>query len=185
MTRYALLLRAVNVGSNNRISMADLREVLSDLGYENPQTLLNSGNAIIETSHDAEKVERRLQRAIKSELGLAIETLARTHDELRTIVDADPFKGIATDPSHYAVAFLRGAPEAEGLETFNAINAKAYAPEVWQLIGRELYLWYPNGQGRTKLNGPFWEQKLKVTVTARNWNTVVKLRDLTADPEAA
>jgi uncharacterized protein (DUF1697 family) len=185
MTRYALLLRGINVGGNNRISMADLREVLSDLGYENPQTLLNSGNAIIETSHQADKIERRVQRAIKTELGLAIETLARTHDELREIVERDPFKDIATDPSRYAVAFLRSTPEAADLEAFDAINAKAYAPDVWKLIDRELYLWYPNGQARTKLTGPFWERKLKVTVTARNWNTLVKLLDLTAEPGAA
>jgi uncharacterized protein (DUF1697 family) len=182
MTRYALLLRGINVGGNNRIAMTDLREVLGDIGYENPQTLLNSGNAVIETKHPADKVERRVERAIKSELGLSIETLARSHDELVDICEKDPFKGIATDLSHYAVAFLRSAPGPAAMEVFNAINAKAYAPELWTLIDRELYLWYPNGQARTKLTGPFWEKKLQVTVTARNWNTLVKLRDLTAEP---
>jgi uncharacterized protein (DUF1697 family) len=182
MTGYALLLRGINVGGNNRVAMADLRKLLVDLGYENPKTLLNSGNAIIQTDHKADEVERRVQEAINSELGLAIETLARTHAELQKIVETDPFKGVATDPSRYAVAFLRSAPESEGLETFNAVNAETYAPDVWQLIGRELYLWYPNGQATTKLTGPFWEKKLKVTVTARNWNTLIKLRDLTADP---
>jgi uncharacterized protein (DUF1697 family) len=185
MTSYALLLRGINVGGNNKVSMAELRDVLGDLGYAGAQTLLNSGNAIIETTHKADKVEKRVEKAIKSELGLTIHTLARSHDELAAIVDRDPFKGTATNPAHYAVAFLRSAPAPAEIEVFKAIDAAAYEPEVWQLIGRELYLWYPNGQARTKLTGPFWEKKLKVAVTARNWNTLIKLRDLTAEPEAA
>lgn len=179
MTRLALLLRGINVGSNNRLSMADLREVLSDLGYADPQTLLNSGNAVITTDHAPDKAERRVQKALKSELGLSIETLARTHDELEAVLAADPFKDISTDPSRYAVAFLNSAPEKAGLEALAAINPKAY-PERWELIGRELYIWYANGQARTKLTGPFFEKKLQVKATARNWNTVEKLRDLTA-----
>jgi uncharacterized protein (DUF1697 family) len=180
MTRLALLLRGINVGSNNRLSMADLREVLSDLGYEDPETLLNSGNAVITTDHTPDKAERRVQRALKSELGLSVETLARTHDELEAILASDPFKDISNDASRYAVAFLRSAPQKAGLDALKALNPDAYRPEQWQLIGRELYVWYANGQARTKLTGPFWEKKLQVTATARNWNTVLKLRDLTA-----
>ena len=185
MTRYALLLRGINVGGNNKIAMADLREVLTDLGYANPQTLLNSGNAIIEVDHPADKIERRVEKAIKSELGLPIQTLARSHRELCDVIAADPFKGVAIDPSRYAVSFLRSAPGPEGKAALAAIDPHAFTPESWQLIGRELYVWYPNGQARTKLTGPFWEKKLQVTATARNWNTVIKLRDLTGEPEEA
>jgi uncharacterized protein (DUF1697 family) len=178
--KLALLLRGINVGSNNRLSMADLREVLSDLGYEEAQTLLNSGNAIITTDHTPDKAERRVQKALKGELGLPVEVLARTHDELAAILTADPFKDVSNDASRYAVAFLRSAPVKAGLDALAAVNAAKYHPEQWQLIDRELYVWYANGQARTKLTGQFWEKTLKVAATARNWNTVEKLCDLTA-----
>jgi uncharacterized protein (DUF1697 family) len=180
MTRLALLLRGINVGGNNALAMADLRELLTDLGYGDPKTLLNSGNAVVTTDDAPDKAAQRVQLAIKSKLGLAIETLARTHDELTATVKADPFKGIATNPSHYAVAFLRSAPGKSGTDALATVDAAAYDPEQWHLIGRELYIWYADGQARTKLTGGFWERKLKVTATARNWNTVIKLRDLTA-----
>lgn len=179
MTRLALLLRGINVGGNNKIAMADLRALLAGLGYADPKTLLNSGNAFVTTDQTPEAVEQQVQKAIKSELGLTIETLARTHDELSEILRKDPLNGVANDPSRYAVVFLRSAPETAGLDTFNAIDMKAYEPETCKLVDRELYVWYADGQARTKLTGTFWERKLKVTATARNWNTLIKLHDLT------
>ncbi len=177
MARLALLLRGINVGGKNKIAMADLRALLTNLGYEDPKTLLNSGNAFITTDGKPERVEQHVSAAVKAELGLAIETLVRTHEELSAVVNADPLKKIATEPKYYAVAFLRSAPAAGLLEK---VDPAEYAPECWELVGRELYLWYARGQADTKLSGAFWERKLKVTLTARNWNTVVKLRDLTA-----
>jgi uncharacterized protein (DUF1697 family) len=92
-------------------------------------------------------------------------------------VKANPFKSIATNPSHYAVAFLRSAPKAN---TLDHLDAESYAPECWKLIGRELFIWYAQGQARTKIGAAFFEKQLKVSATARNWNTVEKLLALTA-----
>jgi uncharacterized protein (DUF1697 family) len=176
MTRLALLLRGINVGGNNKVAMADLKSLLGDLGYADCQTLLNSGNAVVTTIDSAAEAEPRVEVAIKQRLGLGIQTLARTHDDLAAVVAANPLADIATNPSHYAVAFLRSAPPPGALD---AVDPAAYAPECWELIGRELYIWYANGQARSKLTGAFWEKQLKVTATARNWNTVLKLHALT------
>jgi uncharacterized protein (DUF1697 family) len=171
-----LLLRGINVGGNNKIAMGDLRGLLVDLGYADPKTLLNSGNAVVSTADAPTDAERKVEKAIKQQLGLTIQTIARTHDELAAVVEANPLKAVATNPSHYVVSFCRSAPAADALK---AMNPQEYAPDCWKLIGRELYIWYANGQARTKLPAAFWEKQLKVAATARNWNTVLKLRDLT------
>jgi uncharacterized protein (DUF1697 family) len=177
VTRLALLLRGINVGGNNLVAMADLKALLGDLGYAQCTTLLNSGNAVVTTTDSADAAEPRVQAAIEQRLGLSIQTLARTHEELAAIVAANPLADVATNPSHYAVAFLRSAPPPRALD---AVDPAAYTPERWELIGRELYIWYANGQGRSKLTGTFWERQFKVAATARNWNTVLKLLALTA-----
>ncbi len=177
MTRLALLLRGINVGGNNKIAMIDLKAVLADLDYTAITTLLNSGNAVVSTTDAPENAERRVSKAISDVLGLKIETMARTHDELAAVVKANPFKRLATNPSHYAVAFLRSTPKADALDH---LDADSYAPECWKLIGRELFIWYANGQARTKIGAAFFEKQVKVAATARNWNTVEKLLALTA-----
>jgi uncharacterized protein (DUF1697 family) len=175
--RLALLLRGINVGGNNKIAMSDLKSLLGALGYSDITTLLNSGNAVVTTSDEPDQAERQVSKAISEQLGLKIETMARTHDELAAVVAANPLATVATNPSHYAVAFLRSAPPAGAL---NGVDPAIYAPECWKLIGRELFIWYANGQARTKLGAAFFEKQLEVAATARNWNTVEKLLALTA-----
>jgi uncharacterized protein (DUF1697 family) len=175
--KLALLLRGINVGGNNKIAMKDLKVVLAGLGYEDVTTILNSGNAVVTTTDKPAAAESHTEQAIASELGLKIQVMARTHAELAKVAKADPLGKLVTNPSHYAVAFLRDVPPKGSLE---AVDPETYAPECWKLIGRELFVWYANGQGKTKLTGGFWEKNLKVAATARNWNTVLKLRDLTA-----
>jgi uncharacterized protein (DUF1697 family) len=175
--KLALLLRGINVGGNNKVAMSDLKALLADLGYDDIKTILNSGNAVVATSDSPAKAETRVSKAIASTLDLKIEVMARTHKELAAVVKADPLGSRVTNPSHYAVAFLRSAPEKDALD---AVDPEAYDPECWKLVGRELFIWYANGQAKTKLVGTFWEKQLKMAATARNWNTVLKLRDLTA-----
>lgn len=177
MSRLALLLRGINVGGNNKVPMADLRTMLADLGCTDVKTLLNSGNAVVTTDDSPAEAEQRVSAAIKKELGLTIETLARTHDELDAVVQADPLREFVEKPNWYVVAFLRNAPPKNALGTLDPAD---YAPERWHLLGRELYVWYANGQAKTKIGAGFFEKQLKVVATARNWNTVEKLHELTA-----
>ncbi len=175
--KLALLLRGINVGGSNKITMSDLKALLAGLGYDAVKTILNSGNAVVATCDSPAEAESRVSQAIASTLSLKIDVMARTHDELAAVVTADPLGSLVTNPSHYAVAFLRSAPPEGALD---ALDPETYAPERWKLVGRELFVWYPNGQAKTKLVGTFWERNLKVAATVRNWNTVLKLRDLTA-----
>ncbi len=177
MSRLAVLLRGINVGGNNTLPMAQLRTLLEDLGYSAVKTLLNSGNAVVTTDDAPADAEKRVSAAIKRELGLSIEALARTHQELDAVVKADPLRRYVEKPSWYVVAFLRDPPTKAALAS---LDPTEYEPERWQVLGRELYVWYANGQAKTKIGAAFFEKKLKVVATARNWNTVVKLHELTA-----
>jgi uncharacterized protein (DUF1697 family) len=177
LSRLALLLRGINVGGNNKVAMADLKRILGDLGYTDCKTLLNSGNAVVTTDDEPAKAEKRVTAAIKQELGLSIDVMARTHDELAAVVKANPLKAVATNPKYSVVAFLHTTPAQDALDD---IDPKQYAPECWKLVGRELFIWFANGQGKTKLPANLFDKRLKTPATARNWNTVVKLLELTA-----
>jgi uncharacterized protein (DUF1697 family) len=172
---YVALLRGVNLGPHRRLAMADLRTWLGDLGYDGVRTHLQSGNAVFTSAKPAATVAREIERRIEAETGTAIPCLIRTHDELRKVIDADPFAGVATDPARYVVAFLSATPTKPRLST---LDPAAYEPERWHIGEREIYLWYPNGIHDSKLNRELTDRNLGVVATARNWNTVRKLADL-------
>jgi uncharacterized protein (DUF1697 family) len=176
VTSYLALLKGINVGPHNRIAMADLRRLLTDLGHEDVSTYLQSGNALFMSAHaDEDALAAGIEKAIASELDKTIRVLVRTKPEIRRILDADPLHDVATDPSKYLVTFL--THETGPLED---VDAAAYEPEAMALGRREVYNWYPNGVHKGKLNPGFFEKRLGKgsAATGRNWNTLQKLLEL-------
>lgn len=178
MTTYVALLRGVNLGANRRLAMADLRRWLGDLGYADVRTHLQSGNAILRSDKPAAEVAREIEKRIEEETGARVPCLTRTHDELLGVIEADPFPGIAVDPARYVVAFLSERPANPRLAT---LDPAGYEPERWHIGEREIYLWYPNGIHDSRLNRELTDRNLGVVATARNWNTVRKLAQMSAD----
>jgi uncharacterized protein (DUF1697 family) len=177
--KFVALLRGINVGRNNRIAMADLRAMLSDLGYTDVSTLLQSGNALFTAEGtDEDALAVAIEKAITARLGLTIRVLVRSRAELHRIVEANPLAAIATDHSKLLVTFLSHPPDATAL---NAIDEATYAPEVMAVGRREIYVWYPDGVRNARLSPSFFEKRLgkDSAGTARNWNTVTKLLELT------
>jgi uncharacterized protein (DUF1697 family) len=160
MTHVALL-RAINVAGHGMISMADLRAKFAAAGFQDAQTLLQSGNVVF----SGKGKPAQMEKAIEAKVGTDV--LVRTAAEWAKIVAANPFRAEArNDPGRLVVMFLKDAPE------------RAFewpGPERMQLAGRALYVVYPNGQGKTKLTGALIEKRLGTRGTARNWNTVTKL----------
>jgi uncharacterized protein (DUF1697 family) len=175
-TRHVSLLRGINVGGHNIISMARLRALYEALGCEDVATYLQSGNVVFRRVRDPAGVGRGVERAIKRELGLDIRVLDRTHADLAAIVEADPFPGV--DPSRRVVMFLSEAP---GAEIAREVDHIKLGPDEARLMGLEMHLHCPDGIGTSKLTGLLTERRLGVTATARNWRTVTKLLDLSAD----
>jgi len=178
LTTHIALLRAVNVGGRGKAPMADLRKMLADLGFEAPQSLLQSGNLVFRSQPTGAALEALLERETKARLGLATDYIVRTAAEWARIVAANPFAAMARDdPSHLVVMPLKSAPGAAGLE-----GLRAWIPgrEAIEAVGRELYITYPDGIGTSKLTGAVIERRLGTRGTARNWNTATKLAALAA-----
>lgn len=171
--RHVSLLRGINVGGHNLISMARLRALYAALGCEDVQTYLQSGNVVFRRDRDAEDVARNVERAIRHELGLDVRVLTRSHDRLAAIVAADPFPD--ADPSRRFVMFLSGPP---GREIARELGHVTLGPDEAILIGEELHLHCPDGIGNSRLPGLLSEKRLGVTTTARNWRTTTRLLEM-------
>lgn len=165
--RTAILLRAVNLGNHKKISMPALKQLLEQHGYADVSTYLQSGNVLVSGPVKAAEIEK----IIESGFGLDVDVITRSHDELREIVNGNPFPEHVDEPSKLAVAFCDKATTA-------SIDKDAYAPDEIIIKGKNIYIWYPNGLGRSKIGASFGK-RLSVLMTVRNWNTVVKLLALT------
>ena len=174
MPRHVALLRAINLGSRNRVSMPELRELLTGLGYGDVRTLLQSGNVVLTSRRSPRRLERELQEQIAAGLGVDAPVIVRTRDELAEVIERDPFGAEAGDPKLYQVTFLAEEPDPE---VAASVTEADVAPERIALIGRELYTWHPNGIQRSKAERLRASKRLPPG-TARNWRTVTALLEL-------
>jgi uncharacterized protein (DUF1697 family) len=176
---YVSLLRAVNVGGR-KVPMAELRVLYEQLGHDDVVTYLQSGNVISRSGvRSAPAVERAASEAITDAFGFDVDVQVRTPKQLRSVLGDNPFladRSRHPDRTSLHVTFLAAAPDparARGLD------ATGFAPDDFRIAGREVYLCCPNGYGRTKLTTAWFERKLDVSATTRNWTTVAKLVELT------
>jgi uncharacterized protein (DUF1697 family) len=178
------MLRGVNLGRHNRIKMDALRSLYISLKFRNPQTFIQSGNVIFETSeNDLALLSKRIENAIHRKFGFRPDVVLRTAAELRDIVANTPFPSRRNlEPSKILVTFLADAPDAQASKALLEINCH---PEEVHIRGRELYIYFPNGMARPKLAWPLIEKTLKVRGTGRNWGSVTKMLQLAESFEAA
>jgi uncharacterized protein (DUF1697 family) len=180
MTTFVALLRAVNVGGRGTLAMARLRDLAAGLGFEAPQTLLQSGNLVFRARASTKPVavERLLETALASRLDLHADVCVRTAAEWGRIVERNPFPDEAeSDPGHLLVMALKrpaGAVEVE------ALRASIAGRELVRADGAQLYLFYPDGVGRSRLTAAAIEGAVGTRGTARNWNTGLKVNALCA-----
>lgn len=179
--RFAVLLRGVNVGTKNSLPMAELREILEGIGCAGVRTLLQSGNAIVETRLGERELTRAVEAAVSERMGRHVAATARTARQLRAVLDANPFVSVATDPARQCVTFLSDVPAAGSLAP---ILDRGWSPELVRVAGRELHTWYPDGQARSPLAEAISRLPLRGTVTTRNWKTVARLAGMLGPPDA-
>jgi uncharacterized protein (DUF1697 family) len=175
MTRYALLLRGINVGRAHRVAMAELRELLQSEGYGDVRTLLQSGNVVLDAELPAEELAPSVEQALERRFGFAIPIVVRTADELHAVVARDPLRKVATDPARYVVSFFAGDVPPELDERLRAVEP---VDDEYTIDGRELYLWCPHGQLQSPLSAALGKYRNGPVGTARNWSTVLKLAEL-------
>lgn len=178
MATHIALLRAVNVGGRS-LKMGDLVAFARDLGLSEPRTLLQSGNLVFESPAKVDAaLERRLEGEAEKRFGFAVDFMVRSAAEWQALMVANPFtEAVRDDPAHLLVMPLKTAPAKGALER---LRAAIKGRELVELAGRNAYLVYPDGVGRSKLTIAVIERVLGVRGTARNWNTVVKLAEMVA-----
>jgi uncharacterized protein (DUF1697 family) len=172
MTVFVSFLRGVNVGGHGTLNMAALKEAYATLGLRDVQTLLQSGNVLFRSNlGDRDALAKRIMQEIERRFDLKIDVIVRALAEVRMIVERGPASP-RLDPRKLHVMFLSAVPDARHQATL--VDAHK-GPEMLEVRGPEIYLYYPNGVGRSKLSGAFIERKLDVAGTARNWNTLEKI----------
>ncbi|KMO93859.1 DUF1697 domain-containing protein [Streptomyces roseus] len=178
--KYAALLRGINVGGAKKVPMAELREVLTDLGLTGVQTYLQSGNAVFTSPEkDPGALARELERAVEARFAFRVACLVVDGEYLRAVAEACPFPAAELEGKQLHATFLSAQP---GEERFASIDGPAYLPEEYRIGDRVVYLYAPDGLGRSKLGEALHKPAVLkgIDATTRNWNTVVKLVELTA-----
>ncbi len=155
--------------------MPELRSALEEAGFGDVKTYVQSGNVVLSSRGAATAVARKVGRVISTRFDLDIEVVVRTRDELAGIVKRNPHAGVATDPKRYQVTFLSEKP---GKELIGRVERLAAEGEKIAHAGRELYVWHPDGIGRSKLAELLAGRRLGVVATSRNWRTVEALLEL-------
>ncbi len=169
MAIFIALLRGINVVGANQLAMKDLAALCGDCGFLKARTWIQSGNVLFESKLREEAVRQKLEKALAARMGKAISVMVRTPAEMRAVLEANPFPD--KEPSKVLVAFLAGAVPTDPLK-----GMVAPAGEQVHVGRREVYVWYPEGIGRSKLKLP-----VIASATARNINTVAKLVALSDD----
>ncbi len=175
MTRYALLLRGINVGRAHRVAMADLRELLAAEGHGAVRTLLQSGNVVLDSQLPAAELAGSVEQALERRFGFAIGTVLRTREEVLGVVAKDPLGPVADDPSRYVVAFCAEPVRPDVDELLRGVDP---GDDAYAIEGRELYLWCPHGQLHSPLAAALSRHRGGPVTTVRNWRTVLRLADL-------
>jgi uncharacterized protein (DUF1697 family) len=171
------MLRGVNVGGHNMIKMDALKALCVSLKLKDPQTYVQSGNVIFRSEEkDLEKLAKRLQDAIEKTHRFRPGVVLRTVAELRAVITRNPFaKRSGIEPGKLLVNFLAADP---GKDTREKALAIKIGPEEMHLIGSEAYIYFPNGQGRSKFPWPAIERALGTSGTGRNWNSATKMLEI-------
>jgi uncharacterized protein (DUF1697 family) len=178
MAIYISFLRGVNMTGHNKIRMTELAQMYHDLGYPDAETFIQSGNVIFTApgSGIESDIERSIEKSILERFGYNVPVMVRSVADLGNILSVNPFLSEEKfDPSRTAVILLTDKVTDQQLLKVANVN---YPPDKFEVIGKEIFIFCPNGFGRTKLYTNFFENRMGVTGTARNWNTVTILYNM-------
>ncbi len=174
MKTYISMLRGINVSGQKMIKMDALKMMYDGLGFKNSRTFIQSGNVVFESSNvKPSALEEKIQKEIAKTFGFEVPVIIRLKDEMQIAIKKNPF--LKKDIDHLYVTFLSAEPSSIPLDELNKVGTEK---EEFIISGKEIYLFYPNGYGRTKLTNAVFERKLRVTATTRNWKTVNSLVEI-------
>ncbi len=174
--KYISMLRGINVGGRKKIKMAELREMYVALGFEDVNSYIQSGNVVFDYKKTKPaELEAQIKQAIQDTFGFDVPVRIRTADDFKHIINSHPFFDAEQELKLFHVTFLAEAPNTEALQSIADFQ---YKEDLFQIDGDKIHLYCPGGYGETKLSNNFFERKLKVSATTRNWKTVLKLYEM-------
>ncbi len=172
------LLRGINVGGKNRLPMKKLAALFVEAGCEDVRTYIQSGNVVFRTgSAVGEEIASIISASILERYGYRVPVIVRTAGELEEIAQGNPFVRADAETEKLHVMFLAELPESAGVESLDPERSPG---DEFAVLGREIYLHFPNGVARSKLTNSYFDSRLSTTSTTRNWRTVRKLLELAA-----
>lgn len=178
--KYISILRGINVSGQKRIKMSDLKLLYEELGFNNVVTYIQSGNVVFDASGDNKSsIKTLIEDAIEKQYKFHVPVQIRTNMEFENIINNNPFDSVdlAEDGTKVLITFLGDIPDKVKISN---IMAYVVLPEMLVVKGTEVYLYCPNGYGKSKLSNTFLENKLGVVATTRNWKSVNKIYELSA-----
>lgn len=178
MAKYISILRGINVNGARKIPMAALKLALENAGFQNVQTYIQSGNVVFDSAEtDYHKLEVKIQAIIAETFCFTdVPVIVRENSEWAGSISNNPFlKEANPDLEKLHLTFLKEQPSAENLETIRNLE---FLPDRFQIIEKDIFVYCENGYGRSKITNDFFEKKLKVQATTRNWKTVMKLHEM-------
>ena len=176
MSIHIALLRGINVSGQKKIKMADLRAHLGELGFGHVRTYIQSGNILLESDKSAGEVEEMIGEKIREKYGFEVPVMVKSPADLKAAIDANPFKDDPEkDSKRFYLTFLAEEPAADRIAHLATYD---FPPEEYLLEGKVVHFYSPDSYGRAKMNNNFFEQKLKVQATTRNWRSTLKLIEM-------
>jgi uncharacterized protein (DUF1697 family) len=176
METFIALLRGINVGGHNKIPMPELRSACADLGWEDVQSYIQSGNLVFKAGTTPENLEADLEGAIERRFGLSIPVIVRAGADWQDYVNGNPFPEASQSEPNLVALTLSKAPPKQG--AVEGLRERALNDERIVQVGDVLWIHYPGGSGRSKLSPALLDRLVGSTITARNWRTVLKLDEL-------
>ena len=174
--RYISILRGINVGGNRKILMKDLKALFEKVGFSKVDTYIQSGNVIFESDQNTDPGQN-IQQAIAETFGFDVPVIVRTAEEWAESIENNPFwKEPNADIDRLHLTCLKEVPSPELVEKIKLFQ---FLPDRYEIIRKDVFIFCAAGYGTSKLINPFFESKLKVQATTRNWKTVMKLREMT------
>ncbi len=175
---HIALLRGINVGGKNKLPMKDLAAMFEDAGCQDVRTYIQSGNVLNRAEPAlAQDIPALISASILSRFGYRVPVVTRTAGDLQEVVRANPFAQSEFKPNWLLVLFLADLPDQALVE---ALDPNRSPGDEFAVVGREVFVNYPNGVARSKLTNNYFDSRLSTTSTARNWRTVNKLLELAA-----
>ncbi len=178
MNKKIAILRGINVGGKRKILMSDLKSLWGKLGLKNVKTYIQSGNIIFDSDKENAELENKLEKAIADKFRFDVPVIVRTAKEFKTSIKNNPFFDENADIKQFHLTFLKEKPKKENIENILTYN---YKPDKYKIDNKDVFIYCAGKYHESKLINNFFEKKLKVGATTRNWKTVLKLLELSKE----